>query len=126
MTWDWPATRWGDGRTRCNNDGLCSSCPRFWASDIALACVTFQLDSPQLRQLSQAGLNKSEQHHALARVICTFKQGRIVDRSLDADEFRASGLNLVIVAIGYWNSTYLARRHRASATTITPRPSRAA
>jgi TnpA family transposase len=66
------------------------------------------LGSPQLRQMCQAGLNKSEQRHALAQVICTFKQGRIADRGPDAQEFRASGLNLVIAAIVYWNSTYLA------------------
>ena len=66
------------------------------------------LESLQLRQLCQAGLNKSEQRHALAQVICTFKQGRIADRGQDAQQFRASGLNLVIAAIVYWNSTYLA------------------
>ncbi len=66
------------------------------------------LESPQLRQHCQAGLNKSEQRHALAQVICTFKQGRIADRGQDAQQFRASGLNLVIAAIVYWNSTYLA------------------
>jgi TnpA family transposase len=66
------------------------------------------LESPQLRQLCQAGLNKSEQRHALAQVICTFKQGRIADRGQDAQQYRASGLNLVIAAIVYWNSTYLA------------------
>ena len=54
------------------------------------------------------GLNKSEQRHALAQVICTFKQGRIADRGHDAQQFRASGLNLVIAAIVYWNSTYIA------------------
>jgi TnpA family transposase len=66
------------------------------------------LESPQLRQLCNAGLNKSEQRHALAQVICTFKQGRIADRGLDAQQFRASGLNLVIAAIVHWNSTYVA------------------
>jgi TnpA family transposase len=66
------------------------------------------LESPQLRQLCQAGLNKSEQRHALAQVICTFKQGRIADRGPDAQQFRASGLNLAIAAIVHWNSTYLA------------------
>lgn len=66
------------------------------------------LESPQLRQLCHAGLNKSEQRHALAQVICTFKQGRIADRGPDAQQFRASGLNLVIAAIVHWNSTYLA------------------
>ena len=43
------------------------------------------LESPQLRQLCQAGLNKSEQRHALAQVICTFKQGRIADRGAMAE-----------------------------------------
>jgi TnpA family transposase len=66
------------------------------------------LESPQLRRLCHAGLNKSEQRHALAQVICTFMQGRIADRGQDAQQFRASGLNLVIAAIVYWNSTYLA------------------
>ena len=64
------------------------------------------LESPQLRQRCQAGLNKSEQRHALAQVVCTFKQGRIADRCQEAQQFRASGLNLVIAAIVYWNSTY--------------------
>ena len=66
------------------------------------------LEAPQLRQCCHAGLNKSEQRHALAQVVCTFKQGRIADRGQDAQQFRASGLNLVIAAIVYWNSTYLA------------------
>ena len=66
------------------------------------------LESPQLRQRCQAGLNKSEQRHALAQVICTFKQGRIADRGQETQQFRASGLNLVIAAIVYWNSTYIA------------------
>ncbi len=66
------------------------------------------LESPNLRQRCQAGLNKSEQRHALAQVICTFKQGRIADRGQEAQQFRASGLNLVIAAIVYWKSTYLA------------------
>jgi len=55
-----------------------------------------------------AGLNKSEQRHFLAQVICTCKQGRIADRSAEAQQFRASGLNLVIAAIVFWNSTYIA------------------
>jgi TnpA family transposase len=66
------------------------------------------LESPELRRRCHAGLNKSEQRHALAQVVCTFKQGRIADRGPDAQQFRASGLNLVIAAIVFWNSTYLA------------------
>jgi TnpA family transposase len=66
------------------------------------------LESPDLRRRCHAGLNKSEQRHALAQVICTFKQGRIAERGAEAQQFRASGLNLVIAAIVFWNSTYIA------------------
>jgi hypothetical protein len=57
------------------------------------------LESVSLRKSCQAGLNKSEQRHALAQIICTFKQGRIADRGHEGQQFRASGLNLVIAAI---------------------------
>lgn len=66
------------------------------------------LESPALRQRCQAGLNKSEQRHQLTQAICTFKQGRIADRTHEAQQFLASGLNLVIAAFVYWNSTYIA------------------
>jgi TnpA family transposase len=66
------------------------------------------LENLILRQRCQAGLNKSEQCHALTQAICTFRQGRIIDRSHEAQQYRASGLNLVIAAIVYWNSTYIA------------------
>jgi TnpA family transposase len=66
------------------------------------------LESPELRRRCHAGLNKSEQRHVLAQIICTFRQGRIADRGFEAQQFRASGLNLVIAAIVYWNSTYMA------------------
>jgi Tn3 transposase DDE domain len=36
------------------------------------------------------------------------KQGRIADRSAEAQQFRAFGLNLLIAAIVFWNSTYIA------------------
>ena len=51
------------------------------------------LESPAQRHRCRTGLNKSEQRHALVQ---------------DAQQFRASGLNLVIAAIVFWNSTYLA------------------
>ena len=50
------------------------------------------LESPALRRRCHAGLNKSEQRHFLAQVICTFKQGRIADRGAEAQQFRASRL----------------------------------
>src|SRR3546814_13928016 len=62
------------------------------------------LESPALRRRCQAGLNKSEQRHFLTQAICTFKQGRIADRTHDAQQFRASGPNLVIAALVYWTS----------------------
>lgn len=66
------------------------------------------LETPALRRRCQAGLNKSEQRHALTQAICTFRQGRIIERSHEAQQYRASGLNLVIAAIVYWNATYMA------------------
>lgn len=66
------------------------------------------LENPALRRRCQAGLNKGEQRHALTQAICTFRQGRISERTRDAQQYRASGLNLVIAAIVWWNSTYMA------------------
>jgi hypothetical protein len=66
------------------------------------------LETPALRRRCHAGLNKSEQRHALANQVCTYRQGRLADRSREALEFRASGLNLVVAAIVYWNSTDIA------------------
>lgn len=65
------------------------------------------LESPDLRRRCHAGLNKGEQRHALAQAICTFRQGRIADHGAEAQEYRASVLNLLIAAIVYWNSTYM-------------------
>ncbi len=39
----------------------------------------------------------------------TQRQGRITDRTLLNQSFRASGLNLVIAAIVYWNTIYMER-----------------
>jgi len=64
-----------------------------------------RLENPELRQRCHAGLNNSEQRHVLTQAIYTFRQGRIIDRS-QAQQYRASGLNLVIAAIVYWNTTY--------------------
>jgi len=66
------------------------------------------LELPELRRRCHAGLNKGEQRHALTQAICTFRQGRIAERAHEAQQYRASGLNLVVAAIVYWNSTYIA------------------
>lgn len=67
------------------------------------------LENPDLRRRCHAGLNKSEARHALAQAIFVHKQGRIADRTLANQEHRASGLNLVIAAISYWNTLYMER-----------------
>jgi TnpA family transposase len=46
------------------------------------------LENPALRLRCQAGLNQSEQRHALTQAICTFRQGRIIDRSHEAQQYR--------------------------------------
>lgn len=67
------------------------------------------LEQPELRRACQAGLNKGEARHTLGAAIYTNRQGRFTDRSLENQEFRASGLNLLIAAISYWNTVYLDR-----------------
>jgi TnpA family transposase len=57
------------------------------------------LEQPELRRACQAGLNKGEARHTLAAAIYTNRQGRFTDRLLENQEFRASGLNLLIAAI---------------------------
>ncbi len=76
------------------------------------------LENPDLRRRCHAGLNNSEQRHALTQAIYTFRQGRIIDRSHEAQQYRASGLNLVIAAIVYWNTLYMdtAVQHLRSAS----------
>ena len=77
---------------------------------------------PALRRRCHAGLSKSEQRHALASQVCTYRQGRLADRSRETLEFLASGLNLVVAAIVYWNSTYMADAvvHLRSSGTAAP------
>jgi hypothetical protein len=41
--------------------------------------------------------------------VFTQKQGRLTDRTVESQEFRASGLNLVTAAIVYWNTLYMGR-----------------
>ena len=67
------------------------------------------LESPDLRRRCQAGLNKGEARHALAQAVFVHKQGRIADRTLQNQQHRASGLNLVIAAIALWNTLYMQR-----------------
>lgn len=67
------------------------------------------LEHPSQRRVCQAGLNKGEARHALAQAVYAHRQGRFSDRTLENQAHRASGLNLVIAAIAYWNTLYLER-----------------
>src|SRR3546814_1559559 len=80
------------------------------------------LENTNLRRRCQAGLNNSEQRHVLTQAMYTFRQGRIIDRSHEAQQYRASGLNLVIAAIVYWNTTYMddAVQHLRAASAAVP------
>ena len=65
------------------------------------------IEDPQLRMECQAGLNKGEARHSLAKAVFAHSQGRIYDRSALAQQKRAMALNLVIAAIVYWNTLYM-------------------
>jgi hypothetical protein len=54
-----------------------------------------------------AGASKGEARHSLAKAVFAHSQGRIHDRSVDAQQKRAMALNLVIAAIVYWNTMYM-------------------
>ena len=65
------------------------------------------IEDPQLRRDCQAGLSKGESRHTLARAVFAHSQGRIRDRSPEAQQKRVMALNLVIAAIVYWNTCYI-------------------
>ena len=65
------------------------------------------IENAALRMECQAGLNKGEARHSLARAVFAHSQGRIHDRSEVAQQKRAMALNLVIAAITFWNTLYM-------------------
>lgn len=65
------------------------------------------IEDADLRAECQAGLNKGEARHSLARAVFAHSQGRIHDRSDVAQQKRAMALNLVIAAITFWNTLYM-------------------
>ena len=56
-----------------------------------------------------AELNKGEARNALAGAVCFHRLGRLCDRAVEAQQYRASGLALVTAAIALWNTVYLDR-----------------
>jgi TnpA family transposase len=70
----------------------------------------FTLDwfqNTELRRRVNAGLNKGESRNSLAKAVFFNRLGEVRDRSLESQQYRASGLNLVTAAIALWNTIYL-------------------
>ncbi|HDR7612929.1 TPA: Tn3 family transposase [Bacillus mycoides] len=67
------------------------------------------LQSSELRRRVHVGLNKGEAKHALARAVFFNRLGEIRDRSYEDQLHRASGLQLLILAIVLWNTVYISR-----------------
>ena len=63
-----------------------------------------RIENPRLRMECEAGLSKSETRHSLAKAVFAHSQGRIHDRSQEAQQKRVMALNLVIAAINCWNT----------------------
>lgn len=63
--------------------------------------------NPEMRRNAAAGLNKSEAQNTLARALFFNRLGELRDRTFESQFYRASGLNLLINAIVYWNTLYL-------------------
>ena len=57
----------------------------------------------------RVGLNKGEACNALADAVSFNRRGELHDRSFANQQYRASGLNLVVAAIIHWNTVYLER-----------------
>lgn len=67
------------------------------------------LEEPALRHSALNELNKGEARNSLARAVFFHRRGELQDRSVQAHQHRAGGLNVVLTAIALWNTTYLAR-----------------
>lgn len=67
------------------------------------------LESPALRKLITAELNKGEALNTLRRAVALHRLGRFRDRSHENQASRAATLNLVVAAIVLFNCRYLGR-----------------
>jgi len=80
------------------------------------------LQNPELRRRAQVGLNKGELRNSLARALRFYRRGGLADRDREEQQRKASGLNLVIAAIGLWNTVYLQKAIRMLAEAGQPVP----
>ena len=67
------------------------------------------LESPALRKLITAELNKGEALNTLRRAVALHRLGRFRDRSHENQASRAATLNLVVAATVLFNCRYLGR-----------------
>jgi TnpA family transposase len=67
------------------------------------------MQDPELRKRVRVGLNKGEAKNALARAVFFNRQGELRDRTFENQRYRASGLNLVVLAIIFVDKIYLER-----------------
>jgi TnpA family transposase len=65
------------------------------------------IQDKSLRQWVHQALYKGEARNALSRAVCIHRLGRIHDRSLQDQQYRASALNLVVSTIVAWNTIYI-------------------
>jgi TnpA family transposase len=77
--------------------------------------------NPEMRRNATAGLNKSEAQNTLARALFFNRLGELRDRTFESQFYRASGLNLLINAIVYWNTLYLEPLSPSSTVKASPR-----
>ena len=65
------------------------------------------LSSPELRLRVHHGLNKGEALHSLTRAVAIHRNGEIRDRSNEAQNLRANGIQLLVAMISAWNTVAL-------------------
>jgi len=65
------------------------------------------LELPGLRRQATVELNKGEARNALARAVCFHRLGRLRDRAVEAQQYRASGLALVTRPLSRSGTPYI-------------------
>lgn len=65
------------------------------------------LSSPALRHRVHQGLNKGEALHSLTKAVALHRGGEVRDRSKDAQNLRANGVQLLVAMISAWNTVAL-------------------
>ena len=78
-----------------------------------------------MQRRANTGLNKGEAHHALKKALRIGRQGKIRDRSSEAQHCRMAGLNLLAAIVICWNTAHLGaavRPRKHAGLTVEPEP----